>query len=120
MAAAPGGEARALINDNPELQSYYQSLESRVGYRLVLGGTRHFGYWYVRMLSLNPPGGNITLRSCDGAVLGRRVRVAAWYECPWDDGWLLSSSDDGHGMTAVYDFPPVVRALSAGTHTFWW
>lgn len=47
MAAAPGGEARPLINDNPELQSYYQSLESRVGYRLVLGGTRHFGYWYV-------------------------------------------------------------------------
>lgn len=47
MAEAPGGEARPLINDNPELQSYYQSLESRVGYRLVLGGTRHFGYWYV-------------------------------------------------------------------------
>lgn len=50
MAAAPGGEARPLINDNPELQSYYQSLESRVGYRLVLGGTRHFGYWYVCLL----------------------------------------------------------------------
>lgn len=34
-----------LINDNPLLQSYYYSLESRIGYRLVLGGTRHFGYW---------------------------------------------------------------------------
>ncbi len=34
-----------LINDNPSLQSYYTSLESRIGYRLFLGGTRHFGYY---------------------------------------------------------------------------
>ena len=34
-----------LINVNPQLQSYYASLESRIGYRLVLGGTRHFGYY---------------------------------------------------------------------------
>lgn len=34
-----------IINPNPALQSYYQSLESRIGYRLVLGGTRHFGYY---------------------------------------------------------------------------
>ncbi|XDG01050.1 hypothetical protein ABKA04_000665 [Annulohypoxylon sp. FPYF3050] len=34
-----------LINSNPQLQSYYYSLESRLGYRLLLGGTRHFGYW---------------------------------------------------------------------------
>lgn len=54
MAAAPGG-AVPLINDNPKLQSYYQSLESRVGYRLVLGGTRHFGYWYVSLLLLICP-----------------------------------------------------------------
>lgn len=47
---ATGGEAGPLINDNPELQSYYHSLESRVGYWLVLGGTRHFGYWYVYLL----------------------------------------------------------------------
>lgn len=39
------GEMRPLINSNPELQTYYQSLESRIGYRFVLGGTRHFGYW---------------------------------------------------------------------------
>ncbi|KAI1841680.1 hypothetical protein JX266_012145 [Neoarthrinium moseri] len=38
-------EQQPLINDNPLLQSYYYSLESRIGYRLVLGGTRHFGYW---------------------------------------------------------------------------
>ncbi|OAA69118.1 Methyltransferase type 11 [Cordyceps fumosorosea ARSEF 2679] len=34
-----------IINNNPAVQSLYASLESRIGYRLVLGGTRHFGYW---------------------------------------------------------------------------
>ncbi|KAI1173276.1 S-adenosyl-L-methionine-dependent methyltransferase [Nemania sp. FL0916] len=34
-----------LINANPQLQGYYGSLESRIGYRLLLGGTRHFGYY---------------------------------------------------------------------------
>ena len=34
-----------LINWNPVLQQYYASWESRIGYRLLLGGTRHFGYY---------------------------------------------------------------------------
>ncbi|GAW25203.1 putative methyltransferase type 11 protein [Rosellinia necatrix] len=34
-----------LINSNPNLQTYYHSLESRIGYRLLLGDTRHFGYY---------------------------------------------------------------------------
>ncbi|TVY68992.1 Sterol 24-C-methyltransferase erg-4 [Lachnellula suecica] len=34
-----------LVNKNKSLQDYYTSLESRIGYRLVLGGTRHFGYY---------------------------------------------------------------------------
>lgn len=34
-----------IINDNPLLQKLYSSLESRLGYRLFLGGTRHFGYY---------------------------------------------------------------------------
>ncbi|KAH8651381.1 S-adenosyl-L-methionine-dependent methyltransferase [Xylariales sp. PMI_506] len=33
------------VNHNPQLQAYYQSLESRIGYRLLLGGTRHFGFY---------------------------------------------------------------------------
>lgn len=33
------------IDHNPLLQSYYASFESRIGYRIVLGGTRHFGYY---------------------------------------------------------------------------
>ncbi|CAP97113.1 Demethylrebeccamycin-D-glucose O-methyltransferase [Penicillium chrysogenum] len=38
-------DTQPLINKNPVLQSYYASLESRIGYRLILGGTRHFGYY---------------------------------------------------------------------------
>lgn len=38
-------EASPIINDNPAIQSYYDSLESRLGYRFILGGTRHFAYW---------------------------------------------------------------------------
>ena len=34
-----------LIDLNPSLQSYYGALESRIGYKLFLGGTRHFGYY---------------------------------------------------------------------------
>ncbi|KAK0644636.1 S-adenosyl-L-methionine-dependent methyltransferase [Cercophora newfieldiana] len=37
--------AAPQVNPNPQLQSYYGTLESRVGYRLLLGGTRHFGFW---------------------------------------------------------------------------
>ena len=36
---------KALVDHNPVLQSYYMSLESRIGYYLFLGGTRHYGYY---------------------------------------------------------------------------
>lgn len=42
---ASTSEKEPLINANDALQSYYGSLESRIGYRLLLGGTRHFAYW---------------------------------------------------------------------------
>ncbi|KAL2830428.1 S-adenosyl-L-methionine-dependent methyltransferase [Aspergillus pseudoustus] len=41
----PALDADPQINNNPQLQGYYHSLESRLGYRLVLGGTRHFGFY---------------------------------------------------------------------------
>ncbi|CAI7577205.1 unnamed protein product [Penicillium glandicola] len=41
----PAQDDQALIDNNLQLQSYYHTLESRIGYRLVLGGTRHFGYY---------------------------------------------------------------------------
>ncbi|TPX15475.1 uncharacterized protein E0L32_004455 [Thyridium curvatum] len=43
--AAEQPDGQPLINDNPKLQTYYSSLESRIGYRIFLGGTRHFGYY---------------------------------------------------------------------------
>lgn len=39
------GHDTAPLVENKPLQRYYASLESRIGYRLVLGGTRHFGYY---------------------------------------------------------------------------
>lgn len=36
---------KPTINKNDDLKSYYASLESRIGYRFLLGGTRHFGYY---------------------------------------------------------------------------
>jgi ubiquinone/menaquinone biosynthesis C-methylase UbiE len=41
---------------DPSLKSYYESLESRIGYRLVLGGTRHFGYYDSASSSAFPVG----------------------------------------------------------------
>lgn len=41
----PKFDPEPMINNNPQLQTYYHSLESRIGYRLLLGGTRHFGFY---------------------------------------------------------------------------
>lgn len=35
---------------NSTVKAYYDSLESRLGYRLFLGGTRHFGYYHSESL----------------------------------------------------------------------
>lgn len=47
-------EQKPEINPNPRLQSYYASLESVLGYDLILGGTRHFGYYEDPGTSYNP------------------------------------------------------------------
>src|SRR5512140_2749891 len=44
-SSADTSETTTLVDHNPQLQTYYQTLESRIGYRLLLGGTRHFGFW---------------------------------------------------------------------------
>lgn len=51
MEAEPGSKPE--INPNPRLQSYYASPESILGYDILLGGTRHFGY-YDDAKTLNP------------------------------------------------------------------
>jgi ubiquinone/menaquinone biosynthesis C-methylase UbiE len=42
---APESNREPLINNNPQIQTYYRSLESRLGYRLLLNGARHFGFY---------------------------------------------------------------------------
>ena len=36
----------SLKTASSTVQAYYSTLESRIGYRLFLGGTRHFGYYF--------------------------------------------------------------------------
>ncbi|KAK9313234.1 S-adenosyl-L-methionine-dependent methyltransferase [Lipomyces starkeyi] len=43
----PAFDQEPRINPNRLLQDYYASLESRIGYRLMLGDTRHYGYYDV-------------------------------------------------------------------------
>ncbi|KAL3483051.1 S-adenosyl-L-methionine-dependent methyltransferase [Aspergillus germanicus] len=43
MILKPGRQPH--INHNPQVQAYYCGLESRIGYQLLLGGTRHFGFY---------------------------------------------------------------------------
>lgn len=38
-------EKEQWTSHNTRLQRYYAAWESRIGYKLVLGGTRHFGYY---------------------------------------------------------------------------
>ncbi|KAL4798813.1 S-adenosyl-L-methionine-dependent methyltransferase [Aspergillus venezuelensis] len=42
---AQGTEKEPIINPNPTLQTYYNTLESRLGYALLLNGARHFGFY---------------------------------------------------------------------------
>lgn len=44
IPATPSSKSPPIAS-NPSLQSYYSTLESRVGYWLLLGNTRHFGYY---------------------------------------------------------------------------
>ncbi|KAJ2892741.1 hypothetical protein MKZ38_009426 [Zalerion maritima] len=40
-----GQDTEPGLDIKTRVLNYYNSLESRLGYKLVLGGTRHFGYW---------------------------------------------------------------------------
>lgn len=50
------------------IQAYYDSLESRLGYRLFLGGTRHFGYYVSEMAWPWPT--TPALRAMEAKMLG--------------------------------------------------
>ncbi|GAP90713.1 putative methyltransferase type 11 [Rosellinia necatrix] len=70
-------EPEPKINHNPKLQSYYASLESVLGYDLLLGGTRHFGY-YEDPGSYNPFPLSASLRRMEAQLAGAlRARPGA-------------------------------------------
>ena len=45
LAMASESDREPVIQSSPKLQSYYQSLESRIEYGLLLGGTHHFVFY---------------------------------------------------------------------------
>ncbi|RMZ79791.1 hypothetical protein DV738_g3192, partial [Chaetothyriales sp. CBS 135597] len=61
----------SLINPNPTLQNYYASLESRIGYKLFLSDTRHYGY-YDSETSFPLPIGKALRRMEEQLFLGLR------------------------------------------------
>ena len=75
----------------PTVQNYYASLESRLGYRLFLGDTRHFGY-YEKPDSLPLPLGP-ALRTMEGQLLKA-------LQCP--KGSRVLDAGCGVGHVALY------------------
>ncbi|KAI8954650.1 S-adenosyl-L-methionine-dependent methyltransferase [Xylaria longipes] len=82
------------INPNPRLQSYYASLESVIGYDLLLGGTRHFGY-YDNPKAYNPFPIAGSLRRMEEQLF-RTLRVAG------GSGALVLDAGCGNGHVARY------------------
>ncbi|KAK2602009.1 hypothetical protein QQS21_004435 [Conoideocrella luteorostrata] len=56
-AKAPEANSTPVVNDNHMLRGLYESAESRIGYWLLLGNTRHFGYWEKDTYRMFPLGG---------------------------------------------------------------
>lgn len=81
----------ASINPNPVLQKYYASLESRIGYRLFLGGTRHFGYYDSSNSSPLP---------IDQALRAMESKLYEALNCP--KGSTLLDAGCGVGHVALY------------------
>ena len=91
MTASPALSQKPLINDNPELQSYYATLESRIGYRLFLNGARHFGYY-------NP--GTIWPFPIGPAV--RRMEDYLFNALKLEPGALVLDAGCGVGLVAIH------------------
>ena len=71
--------------------SYYNSLESRIGYRLFLGGTRHFG-WYESERAWPWP--------IDPALRAMEERLVEALDC--DKGSKILDAGCGVGHVALY------------------
>ncbi|EXJ70428.1 uncharacterized protein A1O5_06496 [Cladophialophora psammophila CBS 110553] len=73
------------------VSDYYHSLESRIGYRLILGGTRHFGYYKEGTLWPFPI----------GAAL-RRMEERLYLTLGLTDNSLVLDAGTGNGDVAIF------------------
>ena len=91
MAASPALSQEPLIDKNPALQQYYASLESRIGYRVFLGGARHFGYYEP---------GTIWPFPINAAL--RRMEEYLYNSLALKPGSLVLDAGCGVGLVAIY------------------
>jgi sterol 24-C-methyltransferase len=73
------------------VSDYYHTLESRIGYKLVLGGTRHFGYYEEGTLWPFPI----------GAAL-RRMEESVYQTLSLKDNSLVLDAGTGNGDIAIF------------------
>lgn len=56
-ASETSSELKPIVNENKGVKALYESWESRIGYYIILGNTRHFGYWDKDTYKMLPVGG---------------------------------------------------------------
>ena len=79
------------INPNPQLQQYYHTLESRIGYKVLLRDTRHYGYYDKPDDSPFP---------ISGALRAMENRLMQALDCP--EGSSVLDAGCGVGHVALY------------------
>ena len=75
----------------PTVSDYYHTLESRIGYKLILGGTRHFGYYREGTLWPFPIGNAL-----------RRMEEHLYLTLGLKDGSLVLDAGTGNGDVAIF------------------
>lgn len=73
------------------VSDYYHTLESRIGYKLVLGGTRHFGYYKEGTLWPFPISSAL-----------RRMEERLYQTLGLTDNALVLDAGTGNGDVAIY------------------
>lgn len=91
MTASPALSQKPVINNNPDLQSYYTALESRIGYRVFLNGARHFGYYNIGTKSLFPTGPAV-----------RTMEEYLFMALELEPGALVLDAGCGVGLVAIH------------------
>lgn len=87
---------QAQIDAIPGLEAYHSSLESRIGYRFLLGGTRHFGYYQSSSSKLG-------FFSAEGVTTALRAMEQKLYEAlSLPPGSKVLDAGCGAGLVALF------------------